>query len=264
MNLLNIENISKSFAGQKAVCEASFNIKAGEIVALAGESGCGKTTLARIIAGLEVPDFGKLILNGQEINFEEKRKRPIRRKIQMVFQNALGSFNPRHTIGDSLQQPLLIHEMVENKEQLKSRITELMNLVGLEEELINRFPHQVSGGQIQRAAIARAIACKPDLLIADEPTSALDVSIRAQILRLFKELREKTGLSCLVVSHDLPSLGFLADRILVMYKGSIVESGATQNVLSSPKEQYTKRLIAAIPSLNPADKTFEKFKAFVS
>jgi peptide/nickel transport system ATP-binding protein len=184
----------------------------------------------------------------------------------MIFQNTLASFNPRMTIGDSIAQPIIEHNILlsqnllnQDINNIQKEINRLLDSVGLEIELANRFPHQVSGGQIQRAAIARAIACKPTILIADEPTSALDVSIRLQVLELFKKLRETQELTIIVITHDLPSLKYLADRIFVMYNGEIIESGETNLILSSPKQAYTKRLISAIPSLNPQDKTFEKF-----
>lgn len=263
MSLLIVKNISKSFASQKAVREVSFTLNPAEIVGLAGESGCGKTTVARLLVGLEKLDTGEVLLNRDKLAFGSNRDKAIRRKIQMVFQNTLGSFNPRHTIASSIAQPLLVHQIVQSNDELKDKIHELLALVGLDESLADRFPHQISGGQIQRAAIARAIACKPDLLIADEPTSALDVSIRAQILHLLKQLRDKTQLSCLIVSHDLLSLGFVADRILVMKEGAITEEGPPKQILSTPKQTYTQRLIAAIPSLKPEDKTFEKYKTFL-
>jgi ABC-type oligopeptide transport system ATPase subunit len=187
------------------------------------------------------------------------RPKALKKQIQMIFQNALGSFNPRQTIQDSLKQPLIEHKIVTN--DIDQEINDLLLSVGLEAQLKNRFPHQVSGGQIQRAAIARAIACKPSLLIADEPTSALDVSVRAYVLELFKELKKNKNLSLLIITHDLMSLKNLASRVYVMHNGQIVESGQTTDILNNPKQLYTQRLIAAIPSLNPADQTFKNFMA---
>ncbi|MDJ0625833.1 MAG: ATP-binding cassette domain-containing protein [Candidatus Caenarcaniphilales bacterium] len=262
MNLLNLVQVFKSFDGYRAVDKASIKIEKGEIVALAGESGCGKTTLARIVIGLEKPDYGEMTFENEPINLKEKRSKKQKKKIQMVFQNAYGSFNPKFTLKSSISQPLIEHKIATNNESLNKKLKDLFQLVNLDFELLNRLPHQVSGGQIQRAAIARAIACEPDLLIADEPTSALDVSIRLQILKLFQDLREKKNLSCLIISHDLPSLRFLADRIYVMYKGKIIESGVTSDVLNHPQDKYTQKLLAAIPSVDPSENTFEKFKAF--
>ncbi|MDX1920556.1 MAG: ABC transporter ATP-binding protein [Candidatus Caenarcaniphilales bacterium] len=260
MTLLKLENIVKTYNGKFALAGVDLEVKPGEIVGLAGESGSGKSTLARIITGAEPPDSGSMQLMSEAVDLNNQREKLHKRKIQMVFQNALGSFNPKFRLRSSIQQPLIEHKISSSAEDLENKILQILESVSLEKELLNRFPHQVSGGQIQRAAIARAIACEPNLLIADEPTSALDVSIRSQILKLFKNLTLQKNISCLVISHDLPSLRFLADRIYVMYKGKIVEAGLTAKVLDDPKESYTKRLIAAIPSLNPDDKTFERFK----
>ncbi len=251
--ILKAENINKQFGSSYVLKEVNLEIGIGQIIGLVGESGCGKTTFARIIAGLETALGGNLFLENINLLAEEKRSKKLKQKIQMIFQNAAGSFNPKYKIIDSLKQASVEHNLPFEPEALFEQI-------GLSLDLKDRFPHELSGGQMQRAAIARAIACKPSLLIADEPTSALDVSIRRHILNLIKDLRAKQNLSCLIITHDLPSLKGLADYVYVMNNGSIVESGTTEQILNCPQESYTKRLIMAIPSINPADKTFEKFK----
>ncbi|HEY9885775.1 MAG TPA: ATP-binding cassette domain-containing protein [Vampirovibrionales bacterium] len=258
--VLLLENVSKFFAEYQAVKKANLFVGQSEIVGLVGESGCGKTTIAKIIAGLEQAEEGSLFIKDKEINLQVARSKSQKKMIQLVFQNALGSFNPKFSLRSSLSQPIIEHGLVISKEQIEEKLHSLLEAVHLEIDLLDRLPSQVSGGQIQRAAIARALASEPDLLIADEPTSALDVSIRAEVLRLFKELRIKQNISCLVISHDLPSLKFLADRIYVMNKGEIVEEGNAKSVIESPQNEYTKKLITAIPSLNPADQTFMKWK----
>lgn len=251
--MLKLQNITKKFGSQLVVKDVNLEIEKGKIIGLVGESGCGKTTLARIIIGLERASAGNIFFEDFNLLSKKERSKSLKQKIQMIFQNATGSFNPKYTIVDSLKQACLEHNLPFDFEALFSQ-------VGLPIEFKDRYPHQLSGGQMQRAAIARAIACKPSLLIADEPTSALDVSIRRHILNLLKKLQQEQNLACLIITHDLPSLRNLVDQVYVMHNGQIIESGSTEQVLNQPQKTYTKRLIAAIPSLNPLDKTFEKFR----
>ncbi len=260
MAFLQASNINKSFGEHQILKNVSFSLEQGQIVGLVGESGCGKSTVAKVISSLEKADSGSLQISGENFPLQETRSKLQRQKVQMIFQNALGSFNPRKTVGDSLKQPLIEHKF----DYSENEIVRLLAQVGLGPEYKDRFPHQLSGGQIQRAAIARAIACKPAVLIADEPTSALDLSLRAQVLNLLKDLQHTQNLTCLVITHDLSSLRKLADVVYVMNQGKIVENGEAQKVLNNPQESYTKRLLASIPSLNPDDKTFERFKSFAS
>jgi peptide/nickel transport system ATP-binding protein len=260
MLLAQIKNLNKKFQNQTVLNNINFEIETGQILALAGESGCGKSTIAKILAGLLTADSGQFNLNKLDFSLVNTRPKTQRKKVQLVFQNSLASFNPKYTIYQSLTSPLEEYEIVKKENDLKDKIAELFELVGLNDlNLMNRFPHQLSGGQIQRAAIARAICCEPDLLIADEPTSALDVSIRAQILSLFRKLTLQKNFACLIISHDLLSLKNLADQICIMRAGEIIERGFTKDILNNPTEKYTQKLIAAIPTLNPEDQTFYKF-----
>lgn len=231
--MLQLKKISKSFDNKKVLDEIFLEINRAEIVGLVGESGCGKTTLAKIIVGLERPDSG-------EISFCEKEKK----KVQMIFQNVHGSFNPKFRLKSSLAEA---RTGKSRKELLEESLEESLESVGLEKLFLNRFPHELSGGQIQRMSIARALLSKPELLLADEPTSALDIFNKLQILHLLRSLKEKIGLSCLVITHDILSLASLADKIYVMQSGRIVESGKTTDVLKNPENSYTKKLINSVP-----------------
>ncbi len=265
MLLAQIKNLNKKFQNQTVLNNINFDIESRQVLALAGESGCGKSTIAKILAGLLIADSGKFSLNENNFSLVNTRLKPQRKKIQLIFQNSLASFNPKYTIYQSLSWPLEEYEIIKKPIEIKDKIAELFELVGLNDlNLMNRFPHQLSGGQIQRAAIARAISCEPDLLIADEPTSALDVSIRSQILSLFKKLTLQKNFACLIISHDLLSLKNLADRICIMQEGEIIERGITKDILNNPQKKYTQKLMAAIPSLNPEDQTFYKFVNYLN
>lgn len=243
------------FGGKKRVVKAvdgvSFEIQQGETLALVGESGCGKTTVSRAIAGLLEPTEGVLSFEGEQLaETAQKRPRRIRRKLQMVFQNPESSLNPRHTIGATLERPLsLLTDM--SKQQRDERVSELLTMVNLSPSYAERYPRQLSGGEKQRVGIARAFAANPDLVICDEPVSALDVSVQAAILNLFNRLQGEHGTSYLFVAHDLAVVRYLADRIAVIYLGHIVEIGTAEDVFAPPYHPYTEALLSAIPVPDP-------------
>jgi len=253
--LMQVEGLAKRFPVRgtrrwvHAVDDVSFALAAGECVGLVGESGCGKSTLVRLIARLLDSTQGRIWFDGRYIDTVPARRfarSPERRLIQMVFQDPADSLNPRFSAFDAIADPLRRLGGLRRK-PLRARVEELAELVGLPGELLARFPHQLSGGQQQRVGIARAIALNPKLLILDEPTSALDVSVQAVILHLLADLRERLEMSYLFVSHDLNVVRLLSDRVLVMYRGKIVESGATATVLDRPAHPYTRALVSAMP-----------------
>lgn len=233
----------------RGVDDVSINIKRGEILGLVGESGSGKSTLGRSIIRLVDAQSGEIIFNGTNLlalpatGFKE-----MRRDVQMIFQDPYASLNPRMTVFDTLAEPLLVHG-VATKKNVLDRVNELMDDVGLDRRFIRKYPHEFSGGQRQRIAIARAIALKPKLIVADEPVSALDVTIRAQILALLLELTQKHNLTMLFISHDMSVVRYLCDRVVVMQNGRLVEEGLTEQLFSAPQQDYTRQLLAAIPTL---------------
>ena len=241
-----------------AVDDVSFDIKKQETFALVGESGCGKTTTARVILNLIEPTSGEVIVDGENI-FEKFRssnkpeKLKIRRKMQMIFQNPYGSLDPRMTVSDIISEPFVIHGHVPKEERCE-RVYELLKLVGLEEYHAERYPHEFSGGQRQRICIARALAVDPEFIVADEPVSSLDVSIRAQILNLLGNLQKTIGLSFLYISHDLSSVRQISQRVAVMYLGEIVELADTDELFDNPLHPYTQALIEAVPIPDPKAK----------
>ncbi len=243
---------NKNLLGQpqqyfKAVDGVSFTLHKGEVLGLVGESGCGKSTLARSIIGLIPAHSGQMLFNGTDLTkIPIKRWSSIRTQIQMIFQDPYSSLNPRMTIGDMLIEPMATHNIVPQNE-LQKEALRLLNLVQLPAEALHRYPHQFSGGQRQRIGIARALALRPQLLICDESVSALDVSIQAQILNLLKDLQQEFGLTYLFISHDLSVVHYISDRVIVMKAGKIVETGEAQQVLMHPKDEYTKKLIDAMP-----------------
>jgi len=254
--------LTKKQVGQvHAVDGISFSINKKETFALVGESGCGKTTTARVILNLIEPTSGEVFIDGENIfekiktaSKEEKLK--IRRKMQMVFQNPYGSLDPRMTVNDIVSEPFIIHNHVA-KEDRSERVYELLKLVGLEEYHAERYPHEFSGGQRQRICIARALAVEPEFIIADEPVSSLDVSIRAQILNLLGDLQKTMGLSYLYISHDLSSVRQISHRVAVMYLGEIVELASSGELFDNPLHPYTQALIEAVPIPDPKIKTIK-------
>lgn len=254
--LLTVSQLGKTFRRDKdqtvlqAVRDVSFTLQPGEILGIVGESGCGKSTLARCVIRLETPTQGSVVFQGQELTGKSERAMaPIRPKMQMVFQNPYSSFNPKLTIGHALRSVARFHRIEPGAFQ--TRLEELLATTGLEREWMDRRPIELSGGQLQRFAIVRALLTGPDLLIADEAVSALDVSVQAQILNLLSDLREKLGLAILFISHDLSVVRHLCDRVLVMYLGSVMELGQREAVLERAAHPYTQALIAARPRLHP-------------
>jgi len=237
----------------KAVDGISFKLKKGEVLAIVGESGCGKTTLGRAVVGLDKPTSGTIKLNGNEIyNLSYEDKKSFRRKVQMVFQDPYDSMNPRKTAYKMIAEPLLLNKIV-NKQELLDEVLRLLELVGLSpsESYINRSRYQLSGGEKQRLSIARSISVKPEVIVADEPVSALDISIRGQILSLIRGIQKKFEISFLFISHDLSVVRSLSERVIIVYLGKIVEEGTTEKVFTSAKHPYTLALLAAHPIPDP-------------
>ncbi len=246
--------LSKHVADVKAVDGVSFHIIEGETLGLVGESGCGKSTLGRVLLRLEQPTAGKVLYKGNDIMTWDKRQlKEMRKEAQMIFQDPQSSLDPRMTIGDSIGEALLIHGMKNERERLE-RVEDLLKQVGLEPEHAIRYPHEFSGGQKQRIGIARALAVNPKLIVADEPVSALDVSVQAQILNLTMDLQHKLGLAYLFIAHDLSVIGYVSDRIAVMYLGQIVELAEKTELFSHPLHPYTEALLSAISIPDPHQK----------
>jgi oligopeptide/dipeptide ABC transporter ATP-binding protein len=253
--LLEVVALEKRFRSHGQVVHAvngvTFEIGRGETVALVGESGCGKSTTARCIVHLTDPTAGQIFYCGDEITTVSRRAfRPLRREIQMVFQDPGASLNPSMTIRQTLREPLRLHGLARRGE-VEGRLRELMRLVQLEPGLLNRRPDQLSGGQKQRVGIARAIASKPSLVVLDEPTSSLDMSLRIALLELLEILQQQLGMTYLFITHDFSTVRHFADRVVVMYLGKVVESGPVDEILDDPKHPYTQALIAAIPIPEP-------------
>lgn len=247
--MLEVKNLKKTFLKNKvsfsAVDDIGFSMQPGEILGIVGESGSGKSTVARILTRLETADRGSVMWEGKDIfSLKGKDLQAYYRQVQMVFQNPQDSFDPRCTLGDGVMESMINQGM--KKADARKRMLELLELVELPSEIADRYPHQVSGGQCQRAAIARALAVQPKVLICDEATSALDVTIQLQIIELLEKLQKETGLSLLLISHDLALIQRLCNRVLVMYEGKIVERGTPDEIISSPREEYTKLLIESV------------------
>ncbi len=254
--LLRLTGVKKYFGGHgfrtkgavRAVDGIDFVVRKGETVGLVGESGSGKSTLARLAMRLLDPTEGRVSIGGQDVTkLRGRRLRPVRRKIQMVFQDPQASLNPRQSVGTILSTPFRAQGIKPTRAQL----IELLQQVGLSEEHLERYPHEFSGGQRQRIGIARALAVKPDLLVCDEPVSALDVSVQAQVLNLLADLRDELGLSYVLVAHDLAVVRQVADRLAVMYLGTIVEEGPAADVYANPAHPYTRALLSAVPVPEP-------------
>jgi oligopeptide/dipeptide ABC transporter ATP-binding protein len=255
--LLEVRELCTEFAIRgsgrrvKAVNSVTLSIRRGEVLGLVGESGCGKSSLARSLMMLVRPSSGQVLLEGQDLTLlNEKALRSTRRRIQMVFQDPYASLNPRMNVYAILAEPITVHGLRKGAE-VGARVRELIAMVGLPENALQKYPHEFSGGQRQRIAIARALALEPELLIADEPVSALDVSIQAQIINLLQELVKALNLSLLFIAHDLSVVRHLSDRVAVMYLGRIVEQGEAEAVIASPTHPYTRALVDAIPVPDP-------------
>jgi oligopeptide/dipeptide ABC transporter ATP-binding protein len=263
--LLEANNLVKHFvaarsvfgrpiAHVRAVDGVSFAVNAGETLAIVGESGCGKSTVSRLVLRLIEPDAGNIRFEGRDLlALDANQLRAFRRDAQIIFQDPYASLNPRMTVGQILSEPLALHDLVAPP-QRQERVADLLRLVGLEPRLARRYPHEFSGGQRQRIAIARALAVEPKLIICDEPVSALDVSIRSQILNLLRDLQGRLGLAYIFVSHDLAVVKHIADRIAVMNLGTIVETAETQALFAAPRHPYSRALLSAIPVPKPQAK----------
>ena len=268
-DILKVEHLKKYFTRKKmfssesttvrATDDVSFSLKKGEILVLAGESGSGKSTIAKLILKSIQPDSGKIIFEGQEIDNEKKNLEKIRMNCQMIHQDPYDSINPRMKIGDIISEPLEIHNIADKQERNK-RIIEVLQEVKLEPatEIVKKYPHMLSGGQRQRVVLARALALKPKVILADEPVSMLDVSIRAEMLELMHELQKKYSISFIYITHDLATARYFGQRIGILYMGKIVEIGTIDQVLTNPKHPYTQALIDAISEPDPNNLHNEK------
>jgi ABC-type oligopeptide transport system ATPase subunit len=280
MALLEVRHLVKDFPRKRgpfrpasmvrAVDDVTFRIDEGETFGLVGESGSGKTTTGRCILRLIEPTSGEVEFRGEDVlGFARDRMREARRQMQIVFQDPYSSLNPRMRVGDTVEEPLIIHRMGRKTER-RERVAELFRLVGLDPAHLGRYPHQFSGGQRQRIGLARALALNPSLVIADEPVSALDVSVQAQVINLLMELQDRLELTYLFIAHDLRLVRHICDRVAVMYRGRIVEMGLTERLFEAPAHPYTRALLSAIPVPDPTasrrrisldDGSFDRFAA---
>jgi oligopeptide transport system ATP-binding protein len=258
MNLVEVEHLVKRYPVRRgafgrarewfsAVDDVSFSIERGETLAVVGESGAGKSTLGRLVLRLIEPDTGSIRFDGTDVRaLDAPALRQMRRRMQMVFQDPYSSMDPHLPVGESVAEPLLVHFRMGRRERMR-KAAELLEKVGMSGDALERYPAELSGGQLQRAAIARALTMQPDLIVADEPVAALDVSVRAQVLNLMHDLQQELGITYLFITHDLSLVQVIADRIVVMSKGCIVEQGSVEQVFAAPAEEYTATLLAAVP-----------------
>ncbi|RFC45315.1 MAG: peptide/nickel and oligopeptide transport system ATP-binding protein [Verrucomicrobia bacterium] len=259
MALLEVQNLKTYFPVRssvlrrhvgdiKAVDDVSFSIEPGTTVGLVGESGSGKSTIGKTLLKLTPPTSGQVLYEGQNIlPLSESEFRPLRRQMQMIFQDPFGSLNPRHSVGAIIGEALEIHFPALTRKDRRERVAQLLGQVGLQAEMAVRYPHEFSGGQRQRIGIARALAVEPKFIVCDEPVSALDVSVQAQIVNLLQDLQEQLGLSYLFIAHDLAVVEHISSHVLVMYRGKIVESAPAEQIYADPQHEYTRKLLAAVP-----------------
>jgi ABC-type microcin C transport system duplicated ATPase subunit YejF len=262
MSLLEVDNLCTWFpvlggvmrrqvGDIRAVDDVSFTVEAGKTVGLVGESGSGKTTVGRTILKLINATSGRVKFDGREIlPLTEREFRPLRREMQMIFQDPFGSLNPRFTIGEIVSEALEIHFPKMSRADRAARVAELLKLVGLQSDMMRRYPHEFSGGQRQRIGIARALAVEPRFIVCDEPVSALDVSVQAQIVNLLQDIQEQFSIAYLFIAHDLAVVEHISDHVLVMHHGKIVESASAEAIYHDPQNDYTKTLLAAVPSID--------------
>jgi ABC-type oligopeptide transport system ATPase subunit len=237
----------------RAVDGVSFSIKRGQTLGLVGESGCGKSTTARAIVRWTPASAGEVLFEGRNVlELDRAEEREYRRSVGFVFQDPLASLDPRRTLAQSVAAPLVTHRVYSTVAEQQARVAELFDMVGLSPRLIDRYPHEVSGGQRQRAGIARALSCAPPLLICDEPLASLDVSVQAQVMNLLRHLQAELGLSYLFIGHDLATVRHMSDELAIMYHGRILERGPSSAVFTAPQHDYTKQLLAAVPLPRPA------------
>lgn len=265
MSLLEVEGLTKSFSSGRdwlgrrtkwshAVKGVSFTLERGECLAVVGESGAGKSTVGRMVLRLIEPDSGSVTFDGIDVlATKPKQMRELRQRIQMIFQDPYSSLDPRMTIKDAVAEPFLVHTGKDRVTREREAV-ELLDKVGIGSRYLGRYPAELSGGQLQRVAIARALTMKPSLIVCDEPVAALDVSVRAQVLNLLRDLQEELGTAYLFVCHDLALVEVIADRVMVMASGEVVETDTTEQIFANPQQEYTKKLLAAIPVPLPRDR----------
>lgn len=264
-NILEVHDLKKYFPARKnvfgralewihAVDDISFTLAKGKTLGLVGESGCGKSTTGRTILRLIEADGGRVVFEGRDIlKLDQKEMRPLRKDMQLIFQDPFASLNPRLTVSEIIEENLIVHHMGTHRERRKN-IERVLARVGIRPDMMDRYPHEFSGGQRQRIGIARALVLNPKLIIADEPVSALDVSIQAQVMNLMVEIQEEFGISHLVIAHDLSVVEYLSDQVAVMYVGKLVELASDRDIYASPKHPYTRFLLTSIPTLDPDQK----------